>query len=199
MLDPGKDDEYDGHVYGSALNPSSLHGAEKKEIAKPNAKVEVKTFNRDAKGGATEEALAIAREAMKVAQPKNQIWSEEEVAVKAEELPDDRPAPEYEILYKQSVGTEDIFLGLSDKDPSSNSCNSILVKVWLPNTKFSQVQLDVQSGAIIVQSPNFVLNKLLPYQVDKENGKAKFDSTKCVLEVTLPVIKKHIVDQFFDS
>ena len=26
MLDPGKDDEYDGHVYGSALNPSSLHG-----------------------------------------------------------------------------------------------------------------------------------------------------------------------------
>jgi hypothetical protein len=97
-------------------------------------------------------------------------------------------------LYKQSVGTEDIFLGLSDKDPSSSSCNSILVKVWLPNTKFSQVQLDVQSGAIIVQSPNFVLNKLLPYQVDKENGKAKFDSTKCVLEVTLPVIKKHIVD-----
>lgn len=71
MLDPNKDDEDDGHVYGSALNPSSLHGGQKKEIAKPNAKVEVKTFNRDAKGGATEEALAKAKEALKQAQPKN--------------------------------------------------------------------------------------------------------------------------------
>ncbi len=141
MLDSGKDDEFDGHVYGSALNPSSLHGGQKKEIAKPNTKVEVKTFNRDAKGGATEEALAKAREAIKVAQPKNQIWTEEEVAVKAEELPDDRPAPEFEILHKQHVGTEDIYLGLSDKSPSGS--DSILIKVWLPNTKFSQVQLDV--------------------------------------------------------
>ena len=102
-------------------------------------------------------------------------------------------------MHKQHVGTEDVFLGLSDKDTSTNCCDSILVKVFLPNTKFSQVQLDVKDGQIIVQSPNFVLNKLLPFMVDKENGKAKFDSTKCVLEVTLPVIKKHIVDQFFDS
>ena len=105
MLDSNKDDEDDGHVYGSALNPGSLHGGQKKEIAKPNAKVEVKTFNRDAKGGATEEALAKAKEALKQVQPKNQIWSEEEVAIKAEELPDDRPAPDFEILHKQHVGT----------------------------------------------------------------------------------------------
>ena len=57
------------------------------------------------------------------------------MAIKAEELPDDRPAPEYEILHKQHVGTEDIYLGLSDKTPADN--DSILVKVWLPNTKFS--------------------------------------------------------------
>jgi dynein assembly factor 6, axonemal len=81
---------------------------------------------------------------MKKAQPGNQIWTEEEVAIKAEELPDDRPAPEYEIIQKQHVGTEDVFLGLSDKDSSMN--DSVLIKVWLPNTKFSQVQLDVQKG-----------------------------------------------------
>ena len=51
------DQEEDEHIYGSALNPSSLHGKDKTEIAKPNAKVEVKTFNRDAKGGAKEESL----------------------------------------------------------------------------------------------------------------------------------------------
>ena len=60
------------------------------------------------------------------------MWSEEEVAVKAEELLDDRPAPEFEILHKQHVGVEDVFLGLSDKSPADN--DSILVKVWLPNT-----------------------------------------------------------------
>jgi len=30
---------------------------DKKELAKPNAKIEVKTYNRDPKGGATEESL----------------------------------------------------------------------------------------------------------------------------------------------
>ena len=47
------DDDDDGHVFGSALNPGSLHGAnEKKEIAKPMAQVEVKTNNRAVGGGA---------------------------------------------------------------------------------------------------------------------------------------------------
>ena len=46
-------------MFGSALNPSTLHGQKKKEeeIAKPNVKVEVKTFNRDTRGGATQESL----------------------------------------------------------------------------------------------------------------------------------------------
>ena len=64
----------------------------------------------------------------------------------AEERPDDRPEPEYEILHKQHVGTEDVFLGLSDRDPSSNHCDSLLVKVTLPNTKFANVQLDVKGN-----------------------------------------------------
>ena len=96
------------------------------------------------------------------------------------------------------MGTEDVFLGLSDRDPSSTHCDAILVKVWLPNTKFKNVELDVKGGnQIIVQSPNFVLNKLLPFPVDKNGGKAKFDSDKCLLEVTLPVVKEEIVERLF--
>ena len=47
-------------MYGSALNPATMAGGKAKEndeIAKPNAKIEVKTYNRGAHGGATEEAL----------------------------------------------------------------------------------------------------------------------------------------------
>ena len=74
----------------------------------------------------------------------NDIWTEEEINVQAEERPDDRPTPEYEILHKQHVGTEDVFLGLSDRDPSSAHCDCILVKVTLPGTKFANVQLDIK-------------------------------------------------------
>ena len=33
--------------------------------------------------------------------------------------------------------------------------------------------------------------------MDKNNGKAKFDSDKCLLEVTLPVIKEEIVEKLW--
>uniref|UniRef100_A0A3Q1FE59 Dynein axonemal assembly factor 6 n=1 Tax=Acanthochromis polyacanthus TaxID=80966 RepID=A0A3Q1FE59_9TELE len=57
------------------------------------------------------------------------IWSEEEVAEGSQydDLTDPRPQPEYEIILKQSVKTEDLFLGLSRKDPSSMCCEAMLV------------------------------------------------------------------------
>ncbi|KAI4793055.1 hypothetical protein KUCAC02_032957 [Chaenocephalus aceratus] len=71
------------------------------------------------------------------------IWSEEEVAegCQYEDDNDPRPQPEYEIILKQSVGTEDIFLGLNGKDPSSMCCESMLVKIKLPDTKATDVVL----------------------------------------------------------
>ena len=47
----------------------------------------------------------------------------------------------------------------------------------------------MKNGQIVVQSPNFVLNKLLPFNVDKDKGRAKFDSDKCLLTVTLPILR----------
>ena len=82
-------------MFGSALNPNSLHtGKAKKEIAKPNTKVEVKTFNRDARGGATEDSLKASQEQKKKQiDDKHGIWTEEEVNILAEEVPDDSPQP----------------------------------------------------------------------------------------------------------
>jgi hypothetical protein len=127
----GKDDDQSsGHVFGSALNPGTLAGKKQEELAKPGVKVEVKTFNRDAKGGATQESIKAFEEEQKkrrLQDEKTSIWTEEEVNIKQEERPDDRPQPKFDIKYKQHVGTEDVFLGLSDKDPSSLHCDSILV------------------------------------------------------------------------
>ena len=46
LVCPEEEDE--GHVYGSALNPATASGREKKEVARPNVAVQVKTFNRAA-------------------------------------------------------------------------------------------------------------------------------------------------------
>lgn len=139
----GNDDEDDQHVYGSALNPSTLHGKQDKEIAKPNTKVEVKTYNRAIGGGATQESIDQDKLKKKAEDPKNQIWTKQEVAEKAEEVVDDRATPEYEIMHLQEVGTQDVFFNLQDKDPSTNHADAILVKIWLPNTMFKNVSLDI--------------------------------------------------------
>lgn len=68
-LTGAEDDEGDNeHVYGSALNPHTLHtkGEEKKEMARPNAEIVVKTNNRAATGGANSQALAELEQQNKV-------------------------------------------------------------------------------------------------------------------------------------
>uniref|UniRef100_A0A8C0WDV5 Uncharacterized protein n=1 Tax=Castor canadensis TaxID=51338 RepID=A0A8C0WDV5_CASCN len=52
------------------------------------------------------------------------IWSPEEVPDGAEhdDMWDVREIPEYEIIFKQHVGTEDVYLGLTRKDTSTACC-----------------------------------------------------------------------------
>ena len=59
------------------------------------------------------------------------IWSIEEVDALAdnEEVMDPRKRPIFDILYKQSVGTEDLYLGLSGLTPLTADCNVLVVKV----------------------------------------------------------------------
>ena len=55
----------------------------------------------------------------------------------------------------------------------------------LPHAKLREIGLDIKKQSIHVQSPDYVLNHILPYPVDREKFKAKFDSSKCVLEVSV--------------
>uniref|UniRef100_A0AAY4AYU8 PIH1D1/2/3 CS-like domain-containing protein n=1 Tax=Denticeps clupeoides TaxID=299321 RepID=A0AAY4AYU8_9TELE len=117
------------------------------------------------------------------------IWEDGEVVEGAEfdDLSDPRPQPEYDVILKQSVGTEDLFLGMSRKDPSSMCCESILVKVKLPETKASEVVLDVKETFLDLRTPKFKLGFHLPHAVHHEDGKAKFFSEQGELVITLPM------------
>ncbi|XP_018533702.1 protein PIH1D3 [Lates calcarifer] len=115
------------------------------------------------------------------------IWSEEEVAEGSQydDLTDPRPQPEYEIILKQSVGTEDLFLGLSGKDPSSMCCEAMLVKIKLPDTKATDVVLDVKEKFLDLRTPKYKLGLHLPHPIHSQEGKAQFFSEREELEVTL--------------
>ncbi|KAG8013823.1 Protein PIH1D3 [Nibea albiflora] len=121
------------------------------------------------------------------------IWSEEEVAEGSQydDLADQRPQPEYEIILKQSVGTEDLFLGLNGKDPSSMCCEAMLVKIKLPNTKATDVVLDVKEKFLDLRTPNskrcfkIKLGLHLPHPTQSHGGKAQFFSEREELQVTL--------------
>ncbi|XP_034009028.1 protein PIH1D3 [Trematomus bernacchii] len=115
------------------------------------------------------------------------IWSEEEVAegCQYEDDNDPRPQPEYEIILKQSVGTEDIFLGLNGKNPSSMCCESMLVKIKLPDTKATDVVLDVKEKFLDLRTLKYKLGLHLPHPIHSHEGKAQFFSEREELEVTL--------------
>ncbi|KAK3606328.1 hypothetical protein CHS0354_041963 [Potamilus streckersoni] len=72
------------------------------------------------------------------------IWDEEEVPEGAEyeSTYDPRPQPEYDIVYKQAVTTEDIYLQMGNKTPTTASCEEMVVKIKLPDTKLADVELD---------------------------------------------------------
>ncbi|KAI7809498.1 protein PIH1D3 [Triplophysa rosa] len=117
------------------------------------------------------------------------IWDEEEVTEVShfDDLIDPRPQPEYEIVLKQSVGTEDLFLGLSRKDPSSMCCDSMLVKVKLPGTKASDLVLDVRETFLDLRTPKYKLGLHLPHPVHRQEGTARFITEREELEITLPM------------
>ncbi|XP_051944293.1 protein PIH1D3 [Hippocampus zosterae] len=116
-----------------------------------------------------------------------EVWSEEEVAdgPQYDDVTDPRPQPQYEIILKQSVGTEDLFLGLSRKDPSSMCCEAMLVKIKLPDSKATDVTLDLKEKFLDLRTPKYRLGLHLPHPVHHQEGKAQFFSEREELEVTL--------------
>ncbi|XP_074134283.1 dynein axonemal assembly factor 6 isoform X1 [Sminthopsis crassicaudata] len=75
------------------------------------------------------------KEESKVNPPNNtenrkDIWDPEEVpeGLEFDDMWDPREQPEYDIIFKQQVGAEDVFLGMTRKDPSTACCEDLLIR-----------------------------------------------------------------------
>ncbi|XP_078067328.1 dynein axonemal assembly factor 6-like [Mustelus asterias] len=121
-----------------------------------------------------------------------QIWAEDDVPEGSEfdDIWDPRQQPEYEILFKQRVGTEDVFLGMNRKDGSTACCEDMVIKIKLPDCKPADVTLDIKEHFLALRSPIYKLGLHLPHPVDSKNGKAQFITDTHTLEVTLTMKRK---------
>jgi len=114
------------------------------------------------------------------------IWDEKEVTnVDYKAKSEGRKEPEYDLLYKQSVGTEDIYLGLSGKDPSSVHCDAFSLKVKMPGAKLKEISVDLKEQVVIISSPIYYLYHVMQYPLIKDKAKAKWDPDKCILDLTV--------------
>ena len=124
--------------------------------------------------------------------PSKNIWDADEVPVNGYGADNDpRKRPEYEILYKQAVTAEDMFIGLSGRDPSSGSCEDLVVRITLPGTTGKQIELDVLPQFLDLRTPVYRLGLHLPHPVDDKSGNAKWDADAGVLAVTLRLNREY--------
>lgn len=127
---------------------------------------------------------------------KKGIWAEDEVPeseiVDDEKDEDDREQPEYDIVYKQSVSPEDVYMNMGLKDPSSMSCNEMVVKVQLPKEPLDKVDISLTPTVLLVRSPRYKLYLELPRTVDDKKGKAEFDRSKSMLRLILPIKQRSL-------
>ena len=97
-------------------------------------------------------------------------------------------SPEYEMIYKQRVNTEDVFLQIGNKSPATFSCEDLVVRVNLrgdQTASASQMQLDIEERAIKLQTRKYKLHLPLPHPVDPDQGAAKWDAEQETLTITL--------------
>lgn len=138
-------------------------------------------------------AAAAKKPAKKAAKPKdpNEIWAENEVhdAGDIDDIDDGRPQPEFDIVFKQKVSPEDMFLGVDPlRHPGISMSDDLVLKVTLPNTKLAEIDLDVRPTFVRVLAPKWKLRAQLGQTVDENKGNAKWDADKCLLTVTMPII-----------
>lgn len=101
----------------------------------------------------------------------------------------------FEVLYKQRVGTEDVFLGMSDKTPSTLHCDLMVVKIELPpvngrSVASNDIDLDVSEQRLRVSTASYKLSTYLPLKVKHKEGTAQWDGGKGTLTLTLPIVRE---------
>lgn len=105
---------------------------------------------------------------------------------------DSRPAPDYDIAYKQSLRTEDIYLQMGAKTAATASCEEMVLTIRMPaeSAGAERIQLDVTDASIDLQSPQYRLRLALPQRVDPDAGTARYDPERRQMVLRLRMVRE---------
>ncbi|KAJ8599920.1 hypothetical protein CTAYLR_002861 [Chrysophaeum taylorii] len=136
---------------------------------------------------------AAAAEAFKLKKKKeaNAIWQEDEIPSEDAlgfmfEPTDERQSASFEMVYKQLVNSEDVYLG-TEKTPSSCHCDAIVYKISFPGHRHAELAVEVTRTTLRAESSRLKLALYLPQPVVADRGKAEWDAKTSVLSITLPL------------
>ncbi|CRK93498.1 CLUMA_CG007034, isoform A [Clunio marinus] len=109
------------------------------------------------------------------------------------EILDSRKQPKYEIVFKQAVTTEDLFLQMGLKTPATASCEDMIVEVKLDEESvgIDGMDLNVETQSILLQTPVYRLSLALPHKVEPKKSRAEFDKDKKILKLTLRLNREY--------
>ncbi|CAF0992174.1 unnamed protein product [Didymodactylos carnosus] len=143
----------------------------------------------------TEKAKAVVSSKKELVNTKD-IWNIDEVPDRGNEsIPtekdDTRPQPEYDMHYKQNVTSEDIFLQMGNKNPSSASCEDLVVKIQLPDTELSEIVLDITKNLVDCRSKKYRLALPLPHPCDPDKCQAKWNKEQHTLQITVRLQREY--------
>lgn len=120
------------------------------------------------------------------AKNSNDIWDQ---ADEVEEIDyDPRPAPDYDIIYRQKVSSEDMYLG-TGKTPSFGHSDELVCTVQLESgTSFKNIELICTETTIELLTPTQRLKLVLPNCVNDKAGDAKWDASSMQMIISLPIV-----------
>ncbi|XP_044751434.1 uncharacterized protein LOC123311484 [Coccinella septempunctata] len=96
-----------------------------------------------------------------------------------------KKTPKWQLSYRQKVTPSDVFLQMGPKNPSTASCEDMIIEVFLPNDKRQNIDLKVKNTQLQLFSPNHILDIPLPHPVDPQKGNAQWDQASEKLTITL--------------
>eukprot|EP00249_Psilotum_nudum_P010535 c22598_g1_i1 orf=482-733(+) len=83
---------------------------------------------------------------------------------------------------------------MSGKDPSSLSCDTMVLRVKLPQTEsVNDIKLEVKPIYIKLSSPIYFLALYLPHSVEANKSSAKWEMDKETIVVTMPIIRETFI------
>ncbi|XP_055856884.1 dynein axonemal assembly factor 6 [Episyrphus balteatus] len=97
-----------------------------------------------------------------------------------------RKRPEYKITYKQSVGTEDVFLQMGNKTSASSSCEDMIIEIEMPEETVAVHQMDISvtENEIDLATPMYRLKLPLTHPINPDKSSAKYFTERKTLCLT---------------